>query len=193
MKSSGMNRVLYWIKKFRKLIILFLIIIVAFIFCLPTQLFDNPYSTILEDRNGNLLTATIAEDGQWRFPHHSVVPEKFMQAIIVFEDKRFYSHLGVDPMATLRAIHQNLKSGSIVSGGSTITMQVIRLSRQNHSRTFLEKAIEMVLATRLELSYSKDEIMSLYAAHAPFGGNVVGIEAASWRYFGRKLNDLSWA
>ena len=188
-----MNRVLYWIKKFRKLIILFLIIIVAFIFCLPTQLFDNPYSTILEDRNGNLLTATIAEDGQWRFPHHSVVPEKFMQAIIVFEDKRFYSHLGVDPMATLRAIHQNLKSGSIVSGGSTITMQVIRLSRQNHSRTFLEKAIEMVLATRLELSYSKDEIMSLYAAHAPFGGNVVGIEAASWRYFGRKLNDLSWA
>ncbi len=190
---SVMNRILHVFKKFRKLSILFLIVAVAFVFCLPAKLFDNPYSTLLEDKNGNLLTATIADDGQWRFPQQSVVPEKFKQAIILFEDKRFYSHLGVDPLAMLRAIRQNLGSGRIVSGGSTITMQVIRLSRQNHSRTFVEKAIEILLATRLELSYSKDEILALYAAHAPFGGNVVGIEAASWRYFGRKLNNLSWA
>lgn len=181
------------IKKFGNLVIVFLIFLIAFIFCLPDPLFDNPYSTILEDRDGNLLTATIAPDGQWRFPQQSIVPEKFKEAIVVFEDKRFYSHWGVDPLATLRAMRQNLRSAKIVSGGSTITMQVIRLSRQNHSRTFFEKVIEMILATRLEFSYSKEEILSLYAAHAPFGGNVVGIEAASWRYFGRRLNELSWA
>src|SRR5690606_1534240 len=121
------------------------------------------------------------------------VPKKFEAAILLFEDKRFFSHLGVDPLATFRAIQQNIKAGTIVSGGSTLTMQVIRLSRQNHRRTYFEKIIEMILATRLELSYSKEDILSLYASHAPFGGNVVGIEAASWRYFGRELDDLSWA
>lgn len=170
-----------------------LAMLITFIFCLPDPLFDDPYSTVLDDKEGNLLTAVIAADGQWRFPQQSIVPDKFKKAIVVFEDKRFFSHWGVDPLATLRATRQNLRSGRIVSGGSTLTMQVIRLSRQNHSRTFLEKATEMILATRLEFSFSKDEILSLYAAHAPFGGNVVGIEAASWRYFGRKLNELSWA
>jgi len=168
------------------------ILTVLFIFSLPDPLFKTPYSTVLEDRNGNLLSASIAADGQWRFPRQTAIPEKFAQSIVVFEDKRFYRHLGVDPLAILRAARENLKAGRIVSGGSTLTMQVIRLMRENHSRTFFEKVIEVILATRLELSYSKDEILALYAAHAPFGGNVVGIEAASWRYFGRRLSDLSW-
>lgn len=188
-----MNKVWGWIKKHKKTTGIAIVLFVGFLFCLPDPLFDDPYSTILEDKEGNLLSAAIAGDGQWRFPIQADVPEKFKASILLFEDKRFFSHLGVDPLATLRAIRQNLKAGTVVSGGSTITMQVIRLSRQNHKRTYFEKFIEMILATRLELSYSKEEILSLYAAHAPFGGNVVGIEAASWRYFGRKLNDLSWA
>lgn len=188
-----MNKVWDWIKKYKKTTGFVILLFVAFIFCLPDPLFDNPYSTVLEDKDGNLLSASIADDGQWRFPSQAEVPSKFESSILLFEDKRFYSHLGVDPLATFRAIQQNFKAGHVVSGGSTITMQVIRLSRQNHKRTYFEKIIEMILATRLELSFSKREILSMYAAHAPFGGNVVGIEAASWRYFGRKLDDLSWA
>lgn len=166
---------------------------VFYYFALPSKLFNDPYSTVLEDRAGNLLSAAIAPDGQWRFPEVGSVPDKFADAIVLFEDKRFYSHPGVDPLAIARAVRQNIKSGKVVSGGSTLTMQVIRLSRKNKPRTFLEKIYEMILATRLELRYSKTEILALYAAHAPFGGNVVGIEAACWRYFGRKPDQLSWA
>jgi penicillin-binding protein 1C len=84
------------------------------------------------------------------------------------------------------------KAGKIVSGGSSISMQVIRLARKGKSRTYLEKLIEIILATRLELRYSKNEILNIYASHAPFGGNIVGITAASWRYFGRNPEQLSW-
>ncbi|MEX2235577.1 MAG: penicillin-binding protein 1C [Cyclobacteriaceae bacterium] len=104
----------------------------------------------------------------------------------------FYFHPGVDPLSLGRAMVQNVKEGKIVSGGSTISMQVIRLSRRTESRTLLEKCIEIILATRLELRYTKDEILSLYASHAPFGGNVVGLDAACWRYFGKPAKDLSW-
>lgn len=165
----------------------------AYAFMLPEEIFDKPYSTVLEARDGQLLSAAIAADGQWRFPQQDMVPEKFATALIAFEDKRFNYHPGVDPLSLLRAMVQNIREGEIVSGGSTISMQVIRLSRKNEMRTLPEKAVEIVLATRLELAYSKKEILSLYASHAPFGGNVVGLEAACWRYFGRGSQHLSWA
>lgn len=165
---------------------------VAYYFCLPDVLFKVPYSTLLEDENGNLMSAAIATDGQWRFPESGVVPDKFRQALISFEDKRFSYHPGVDPLALGRAAFANLEEGHIVSGGSTITMQVIRLSRKRPARTIGEKFIEMVMATRLELRCTKEEILRLYATHAPFGGNVVGLEAACWRYFGREPEHLSW-
>jgi penicillin-binding protein 1C len=179
----------------RKLILFGLggIALIGYYFSLPSKLFHNPYSTVLEDYQGALLTATIAADGQWRFPEVGSLPEKFAIALTTFEDKRFYSHPGVDPVAIVRAIQQNIKAGKIVSGGSTISMQVIRLSRKGKSRTIFEKLIEVVLATRLELRHSKEEILRMYASHAPFGGNVVGIEAACWRYFGREPASLSWA
>ncbi|MFZ5999771.1 MAG: penicillin-binding protein 1C [Bacteroidota bacterium] len=166
--------------------------LIAYIFCLPQTLFEVPYSTIIEDKQGNLLSASIAADGQWRFPRERVVPEKFEKALVLFEDKRFFYHPGVDPLSTSRALWQNVSAGKIVSGGSTLTMQVVRLSRQNRARTFFEKAVEMVLATRLEWRHSKQEILSIYAAHAPFGGNVVGLSAACWRYFGRQPEEMSW-
>lgn len=169
------------------------VLLLLWLFCLPTQLFNDPTSTVIEDREGRLLGAVIASDGQWRFPVIDSVPDKFKQAIIAFEDERFYGHPGVDPIALARATKQNLSAGRVVSGGSTLTMQVIRLSRKGQARTFWEKLIEVCMATRLELRDTKDEILALYASHAPFGGNVVGLEAASWRYFGRSPDQLSWA
>ena len=168
------------------------LLFISYFCCLPKQLFSVPYSTVVADRNGELLGARIATDGQWRFPPRENVPEKFRQCLVVFEDKRFYRHWGVDPLALARAIAMNIEHKSIVSGGSTLTMQTIRLSRQK-PRTFREKLVEMVLATRLEWRYSKDEILALYASHAPFGGNVVGLDAAAWRYFGHEADELSWA
>ncbi|MBN2173066.1 MAG: penicillin-binding protein 1C [Bacteroidales bacterium] len=166
---------------------------IVFWFCLPELLFNDPTSTVIEDRSGKLLGAKIAEDGQWRFPIQQDVPEKFKICIIQFEDRYFFKHPGINPGSLVRAAIQNIRSGRIVSGGSTLSMQVIRLSRKGKPRTILEKAIEMVLAMRLEIRYSKDEILALYASNAPFGGNVVGLEAATWRYFGQPPEQLSWA
>ena len=160
---------------------------------LPDPLFDDPVSSVLEARDGSLLGARIAADGQWRFPGRDTVPGKFAAAVIAAEDKRFRSHPGVDPIALARALWANLRAGKVVSGGSTITMQVIRMSRGSRPRTYPEKFVEAALALRLELGTDKDEVLALYAAHAPFGGNVVGLEAAAWRYFGRGPADLSWA
>ncbi len=159
----------------------------------PKQILSDPASTVIVDKEGSLLGALIADDGQWRFPYDSIVPEKFRKCILTFEDKNFYRHNGFDPSAILRATYQNFKSRSVVSGASTITMQVIRLSRKGKPRNIAEKIIEIILASRLELSHTKDEILALYASNAPFGGNVVGLDAASWRYFGRKPDGLSWA
>jgi len=148
---------------------------------------------VLEDQKGNLLGARIAKDGQWRFPYQVEVPSKFITAITQFEDRRFFHHLGVDPIGIGRAIVQNIRNGKVVSGGSTLSMQVIRLARNGQARTIGEKLIELVLATRLELGYSKKEILAFYAANAPFGGNVVGLEAAAWRYYGKKSSLLTWS
>ena len=159
----------------------------------PALPFDKPLSTILLDRQGALLGAHIASDQQWRFPPIENVPDKFATCLTQFEDKRFYEHRGVDLLAIARAIKLNLQHGKVISGGSTLTMQVIRLSRGNPQRTLLEKLKEVMLALRLELHHNKQEILKLYATHAPFGGNIVGLETASWRYFGRSPEQLSWA
>ena len=159
---------------------------------LKFPLFSDSTSTVVVTNDGDLLAARIADDGQWRFPKSDSVPEKFQIAIKYFEDEYFDYHLGVNPVSFLRAIKQNIKAGEVVSGASTLTMQTIRLSRKGQYRTYFEKIIEMILATRLEFSKSKKSIMSLYASHAPFGGNVVGLDAASWRYFKRAPYQLSW-
>ena len=173
-------------------LICILLLLLAYAFCLPRQLFQVPYSTVVTDRHGELLGARIAPDGQWRFPPCDTVPRKFVRCLLAFEDRHFYYHPGVNPLSMARAAWQNIRQGRIVSGGSTLTMQTIRISR-NRPRTFAEKVVEMILATRLELRYSKDEILALYASHAPFGGNVVGLDAAAWRYFAHPASELSWA
>ncbi len=189
---SGRSLSRLW--RWRGWLLFFCLLSGAFWFSLPHPLFKVSYSSLLHSRDGVLLGARIAEDEQWRFPPAvEEPPVKFQQCLLHFEDKRFFSHPGVDPLAFARAIALNLKHGRIVSGGSTLTMQLLRLSRGNPARSYIEKMTEMLLALRLELSLSKPEILALYAAHAPFGGNVVGLEAAAWRYFGRSPDALSWA
>jgi len=166
--------------------------LIFFSFALPSPLFRTPTSFVIEDASGRLLGASIADDGQWRFPDAGSVPDKFVRCLVTFEDKRFYYHPGVDPIALARAIYQNLSGKRVVSGGSTITMQVIRMSRRR-PRTILQKLVEAFLAIRLEAGYSKAAILRMYAANAPFGSNVVGLDAAAWRYFGRSPDQLSWA
>jgi penicillin-binding protein 1C len=161
-------------------------------FSLDSPLFRDPCSTVILDRENDLLGAKIADDHQWRFPESDRVPEKFRQAILEYEDRGFLFHPGFNPYALLRAAWLNVKNRRIVSGGSTLTMQVIRLSRKNQPRTVVEKITEIFLACRFELTYSKREILALYTSHAPFGGNVVGLEAAAWRYFGVSPDQLSW-
>lgn len=162
-----------------------------FLLCLPSRLFVSPTSYVVEASNGALLNAAIASDGQWRFPAADSIPGKFAKCIIAFEDKRFYKHPGIDILAMARAMKQNFRANGIVSGGSTLTMQTIRLSRRQ-DRTIAQKLLEILLAIRLEVRSSKQEILRLYAANAPFGSNVVGLEAAAWRYFGRSPQSLSW-
>ena len=180
-----------WIDKNKYWLISVIIFTGAF-FLLPVVGFNDPTNTVLENTKGELLSARIAKDGQWRFPDCDSVPYKIGQCILLYEDQYFRSHPGINPVSLLKALKRNINEGKIVSGGSTITMQVIRLSRKGKPRTFTQKFIEIILAVRMEFSLTKNEIFQLYASHAPFGGNVVGIDAASWRYFGRPANKLSW-
>lgn len=159
---------------------------------LPSPLFDSPYSTVLLDRDGGVMGVLVAEDDQFRFAEVEGLPAKYVAAVLAFEDRRFVLHGGVDWLALGRAVVQNVKEGRVVSGGSTLSMQVVRLSRGNPPRTLAEKLREVVLTLRLEQEYSKVQILCMYASHAPFGGNVVGVRAAALKYFNREPGELSW-
>ena len=191
--SKGRHRLVAFARRRPKTTVALLVLLTGWLFCLPRPLFDKPVSVVLEDRTGELLGARIATDGQWRFPAIDSVPEKYAICVITFEDKRFRWHPGVDPFSLGRSLWLNLTRGRVVSGGSTLTMQVIRLMRDNPPRTVWQKVVEMFMATRLELTHSKREILGLYASNAPYGGNVVGLEAASWRYYGKRPDLLTWA
>lgn len=167
---------------------------VLLVYALPQRpLFNTSYSTVLECRDGQLLSAIIADDMQWRFPSRDRVPEKFSLCIRTYEDRYFFLHPGVNPISVYRALWQNITSGRRVSGASTLSMQTVRLSQMNKPRTLFRKFTETVRALWLEQRYSKDEILAMYTAHAPFGGNVVGLDAAAWRYYQRPAGELSWA
>jgi len=150
-------------------------------------------------KDGRLLGARIAKDGQWRFPQptteerHPRLPDNYQKALLTYEDQWFFYHPGINPVSICRAAWWDITEGRIVSGGSTLTMQVARMYRANPHRTVWGKFVEALMAVKLEICKSKDEILVMYAANAPFGGNVVGLQAASWRYFQRDVDELSWA
>lgn len=189
--KQNRKRVKTWRNRF--LLLFSVLFSIWYINCLPEVLFNDSTSTVLLDKNGNLLGAKIANDGQWRFSAGKSVPAKFEKCLIEFEDRNFYKHPGISFKGVGRAIVQNVKNKRVVSGGSTLTMQLARIMRKNPPRTINEKVFEMILATRMEIRYSKTELLGFYSAHAPFGNNVVGLEAAAWRYFGRSPDKLSWA
>jgi penicillin-binding protein 1C len=143
------------------------------------------------DRDGILLRAYAIADGRWRLPVDlSEVDPAFLDMLIAYEDKRFRSHFGVDPLALLRAAGQFATSGRIVSGGSTITMQLARLIEPRQSRSLGAKLRQMARAVQIERRLSKDEILELYLALAPYGGNLEGIRAASLAWFGKEPRRL---
>ncbi len=184
------------------MLLILLAAVILYLLPLPRSIESTSYSSILFSRDGRILAASIAEDHQWRFESTENLPLKYQQSLLLFEDQYFYRHPGVNPLAIIRAAKNNWHAGRVTSGGSTITMQLARLLLQESdrqagadktSRGLMRKIHEALLAIKLEWHYSKDEILILYANHAPFGGNIVGISAASWRYFGRPIQDLSWA
>ena len=174
----------------------FALLLLGFLLLLPRPLFPDVYSTALHDRHGALLGAFTARDGQWRIAAGDSVPERFSLCVQAAEDSRFRYHLGIDPLSVARALRVNFRHHSTVQGGSTITQQVARLSRRawgfHGHRGLWEKGLEALWAVRLELGWSKRQILGQWAAHAPFGGNVVGLEAAAWRWYGKAPESLSW-
>lgn len=175
-------------------IFLFIIVVSLVILSeIPDPLFPDDYSTIVLDENGQYLRVFLNSKEQWIFPDDGrEVPERLKTAVIHFEDKRFEKHPGIDFAAVFRALYQNIKSGERISGASTITMQVARLMKPKE-RTIKNKIIEMLQALRIEMKYSKDEILKLYLQHAPYGSNIIGYRTASLRYFGKEPEHLSWA
>jgi penicillin-binding protein 1C len=152
-------------------------------------------SATVVDRNGKLLRAYAMADGRWRLPveARTGVDPTYLKLLLAYEDRRFYSHHGVDPRALGRAALQFMTSGHIVSGGSTITMQLARLMEPRRERSIYAKLRQMVRAIQIERQLTKDQILDLYLALAPFGGNLEGVRAASIAYFGKEPKRLSLA
>ena len=152
-------------------------------------------STTIVDRNGKLLRAYAMADGRWRLPVDAKtgVDPGYLKLLLAYEDRRFRSHAGVDPLALGRAALQLISRGHIVSGGSTITMQLARLMEPRRERSVYAKLRQMVRALEIERQLTKDQILDLYLALAPFGGNLEGVRAASIAYFGKEPKRLSLA
>jgi penicillin-binding protein 1C len=152
-------------------------------------------STTIVDRNGKLLRAYAMADGRWRLPVDAKkdVDPAYLNLLLAYEDRRFRAHHGVDPLALGRAALQLVSRGHIVSGGSTITMQLARLMEPRRERSIYAKLRQIVRAFEIERELGKDQILNLYLAMAPFGGNLEGVRAASIAYFGKEPKRLSLA
>ncbi|EGK8048256.1 penicillin-binding protein 1C [Campylobacter lari] len=154
------------------------------------DLFKGAYSKVLLDKNKEILSVFLDANEQWHL-ESDFIPQKLKSAVLLYEDKNFYSHYGVDFLALIRAFKNNLFS-SKRSGASTISMQTIKLLEQN-KRTYFNKFNEIIKAFALESAYEKDEILKLYLNNAPYGGNLVGVASAGLFYFEKDLKDLTWS
>jgi len=158
--------------------------------CYPINT-KRSFSTVVLAERGEVLRAFSNKQQQWRYPiENSQVPEHYLELLLGYEDRWFHWHFGVNPLAMLRAAWQNWQAGQIVSGGSTLTMQVARLMNP-HPRTLTGKTQQMLRALQLEWHYSKEKILNLYLNLAPFGGTLIGVQAASISYFDKPLAQLS--
>ena len=182
--------------KFLKFLALFLALLVA-IFLILDQIYPlnldalkKDEAKILLDKNGEIINMKLSSDGIWRF-HEQSFPNSLKQCVVLFEDRYFYYHFGVNFASIFRAFFHNIKSDNRI-GASTITMQVARMLEPG-DRSYKNKIREIFRAFQLELHFSKDEILNLYLNLAPYGGNIEGAKAASFFYFGKELNELSYA
>ena len=182
--------------KFLKFLALFLALVVA-IFLILDQIYPlnldalkKDEAKILLDKNGEIINMKLSSDGIWRF-HEQSFPNSLKQCVVLFEDRYFYYHFGVNFASIFRAFFHNIKSDNRI-GASTITMQVARMLEPS-DRSYKNKIKEIFRAFQLELHFSKDEILNLYLNLAPYGGNIEGAKAASFFYFSKELNELSYA
>lgn len=182
--------------KFLKFLALSLALMVA-IFLILDQIYPlnldalkKDEAKILLDKNGEIINMKLSSDGIWRF-HEQSFPNSLKQCVVLFEDRYFYYHFGVNFASIFRAFFHNLRSDNRI-GASTITMQVARMLEPS-DRSYKNKIREIFRAFQLELHFSKDEILNLYLNLAPYGGNIEGAKAASFFYFGKELNELSYA
>lgn len=158
----------------------------------PPQIADLSLSTVVLDRNDELLRAFASQDDKWRLPVElKSVDPLYLKMLLAFEDKRFFEHNGIDVRALLRSVLQSIRHGRLVSGGSTLTMQVARLLDETPTKTLSRKYEQFLKAAQLETVYSKEEILQIYALRAPFGGNIEGIRAASLTWFGKEPTRLT--
>ena len=181
-------------------IILFFTIIVFIITCgiyvrfdaeNTEKIFEDRYSVSVLDNNGKIIGVYLNKDEQWHLKSTDKIPEKLKTAVMVFEDKNFYSHNGVDLSAVIRALKDNIFEGRR-TGASTITMQVVKMA-QPKERSYFNKYLEIVHAFKLEKYYKKDEILKMYLNNAPYGGNIVGYKTASYMYFRKSPEELTWS
>jgi penicillin-binding protein 1C len=159
----------------------------------PVDLIPKPGSTVVLASDSSPLRAFADTNGVWRFPIEITnVSPFYLEALINYEDRHFYRHPGVNPLSLIRALYQAITAGQVISGGSTLTMQVARL-RYPESRTIIGKLKEIVRALQIELHYTKEDVLTFYINHAPFGGTIEGVQAASLTYFGYGAQDLTEA
>lgn len=181
-------------------IILFFTIIVFIITCgiyvrfdaeNTEKIFEDRYSVSVLDNNGKIMGVYLNKNEQWHLKSIDKIPEKLKTAVMVFEDKNFYSHNGVDFSAVIRALKDNIFEKRR-TGASTITMQAVKMA-QPKERSYFNKYLEIVHAFKLEKYYKKDEILKMYLNNAPYGGNIVGYKTASYMYFRKSPKELTWS
>ncbi|GAA0197129.1 peptidoglycan glycosyltransferase PbpC [Kangiella japonica] len=187
----------FWLKSLKRLLLLCLLSFIGFwvldkLFPLPIEDFERrSFAQLVVASDGKPLRAFPDEQGVWRYPVTiDEVSPLYLEALINYEDQYFYSHPGVNPFALTRAVGQAIYHGEVVSGASTLTMQVARIL-EPHKKSVSGKLQQMFRALQLEWHYSKDEILTYYLNYAPFGGTIEGVEAASFTYLGKSAKDLT--
>lgn len=187
------KRIKYGLKTAFRILLGSLAIVFLYVLFLTRAInFDDRFAYVLF-ADDQIINAQVSDDQQWRIKCEGPVPQKLETALLLFEDRHFYKHPGVNPLSLWNAFIINMKAGKVVRGGSTLTMQLARIHEKNRKRTYYQKSKEILLAFAIELKYSKSEILKLYAQYAPFGGNTVGYCAASQRYYGKRADNLSWS
>lgn len=174
------------------LLFLTAVLLIIFFFLIPDISQNLPAKgQIILSESGEIIYCFLNNQEQWCLPHSEKTPEKYKMSLLNYEDRWFYKHPGINPISLIKALWLNIKNKRIISGGSTLTMQVVRIANPG-KRSYLKKTIEIFQAIKLEILYSKDEILNFYFDHAPFGGNIRGIRAASLKYYQKEPRNLSW-